>query len=88
MCVSRRPLARGGLLLGGLLVSILLRMILHLHVHVAFHIDLAFTDQGDAIILRKASVTAEEAPHHLDAFTACINKMREIIIDDKTQKSR
>ena len=63
-------------------------MILHLHVHVAFHIDLAFTDQGDAKILEKASATAEEAPHHIDAFALCINKMKEVIIEDKTQKAR
>ena len=69
-------------LLGGLLVSILL------NVHVAFHIDLAFTDQGDSEILEKASVTVEEAPHHIDAFASCINKMKEVIIEDRTQKAR
>ena len=69
-------------LLGGLLVSILL------NAHVAFHIDLAFTDQGDAEILEKASATAEEAPHQIDASALCINKMKEVIIEDKAQKAR
>ena len=67
--------------LGGLLGSILL------NVHVALHIDFAFTDQGDAKILEKASATAEEAPHHIDAFASCINKMKEVIIEDRTQKA-
>ena len=68
-------------LLGGLIVNILL------NVHVAFHIDLAFTDQGDSKILEKASVTAEETPRHIDAFALCINKMKEVTIEDKTQKA-
>ena len=88
MFVSRKHFARGGLLLGSLFVSIHLRMILYLHVHVAFHRDLAFTDEGDPTILRKASACAEEAPHHIDAFAAIIIKMKEIIVDDKTQKAR
>ena len=61
---------------------------LFVNVHVAFHIDLAFTDEGDSEILEKAFVTAEEAPHHTDAFALCINKMKEVIIEDKTQKAR
>ena len=88
MFVSRKHFAKGGLLLGSLFVSIHLRMILYVHVHVAFHLDLAFTDEGDPTILQKASVTAEEAPHHIIAFAACITEMKEIIAGDKTQKAR
>jgi len=63
-------------------------MIIYLHVHVAFHLALVSTDEGDPTILRKASASAEEAPHHIDAFSAIITKMKEIIADDKTKKAR
>ena len=87
MFVSRKHFARGGLLLGSLFVSIHMRMILYLHVHVSFHLDLVFTDEGDPTILRKAQACVEEAPHHIDACSAMITKMKEIIADDKAQKA-
>ena len=35
-----------------------------------------FTDQGDADVLQRASVLAQEAPHHSDAFNLALEAHR------------